>query len=72
MSQPIRVDFGCFLELELNGGGRGMGRIQPEHFFSPLIVFSLGKTTYISSSWVKIRLYTKNHLPGLPGSDLTV
>ena len=27
---------------------------------------------YISSSWVKIRLHTENHLPGLPGSALKV
>ncbi len=27
---------------------------------------------HISSSWVKIRLHTENHLPGLPGSALKV
>ena len=27
---------------------------------------------HISSSWVKIRLYTKNQLPRLPGSALKV
>ena len=32
-----------------------------------LVLFS-----HISSSWVKIRLYTENQLPSLPGSALKV
>ncbi len=42
------------------GGGGGGGSGDPYFFL------------HISSSWVKIRLHTENHLPGLPGSALKV
>ena len=41
--------------------GLGVGRLGDPNFF-----------LHISSSWVKLRIPSKNHLPGLPGSALKV
>ena len=75
MSQPLRlfclVQLYCLLMFLLFGcGGRNC-------FISGQIVIFVGHSNWccflhISSSWVKIRLYTENQLPRLPGSALKV